>query len=1112
MKQVLSGRPRRLLLMTLIAALIILPPLLSTSASSRESDRLSSPGFEGVSTLRVVPVSSATLVNYDPEGALDDYYYIAAVPYTTFYSREDNKIVSSPVLFYTPPRETTSDEEKTLNSYPAVKYLMEDVLTVNGGSLKRINLLGFSTPPAQIGGEWKAEEVNTIEGEGPWEVSAALAKDGWKYSRVAVIAVIDPSPPQPDREISGELEGVTPSASPEKGSVEGSKMPSPVDPNEHPFTVGEGYKYIDAVMTWSQTQLGELLARGKDPDLQLYDMQLGEVAASEEWNVLTGASEHVASYVYHSGEWKFAVTYMPTESYEYQKALADYFERNPRILERVNPEQPWSAEVNYRIDYTLYPGVEIDIPDEVPFYSRDATFEVSWDDPSARLGIILLDENGAEVTTAMDSTQSRRQVLEVKSLGMGRYRVAVVNLEGSSTKFKLSYSFRQVKDPREGDSFASATNGAVLASLLNAPLLYVPYGRLPGEVKDALNLLGVEKVYVVDLGGHAGEGLFKGIDRARGLLQKEIKVKRITSYVDIYREIISRAGTDGKPTGDVVFTTVDPWSYWYVAARRENPKGEFPGAYFVGPATLAAAHHGSPVFITDVHRRLSQAQAWHNNFWLKAYPSRLPPSVGCMVLEGKAIYSFLMQMGAEIGGIKGVKESIITVADQFDIGTSWDRALVGAAQAGRIMGSPVDAAAWISRSIFYPQIIFANPAVNPALDEHDGMRWQGSSSTRVGGVLRIVEEEREVQTRYAVQETWVSYQYKFNERGSEYWGCKYTTRTGIVPGETPSDDPIDPNGVWPDIDTSEMVPYYLEKIGYDHVQTTTFERTVENLNRGVIMWLEVMHGGHTESGVVGWWNPDANEERDPWRGYEENGIPVSGDLQRLRGATDDPDVATMNKHIGLDVQPGFGPVTDAGIIPETHDGVVIALLQQRQTEYSNRGLQIDEALDNIHSMGFSAGSCLIANTYLHLSLVRHGSVFQVIDPWLTSWYSSFAMETFVKDIYYNYTVGEAYERGIAHVGIEYLLDAWWWDIFENLVFYGDPDLKVFSPMHAWGQPEALRSPVNIGGHTPFGAESHPNRVRGSLLLDALFITGVGLLTAEVIRRLYLKRRIAAAGR
>jgi len=98
MKQVLSGRPRRLLLMTLIAALIILPPLLSTSASSRESDRLSSPGFEGVSTLRVVPVSSATLVNYDPEGALDDYYYIAAVPYTTFYSREDNKIVSSPVL------------------------------------------------------------------------------------------------------------------------------------------------------------------------------------------------------------------------------------------------------------------------------------------------------------------------------------------------------------------------------------------------------------------------------------------------------------------------------------------------------------------------------------------------------------------------------------------------------------------------------------------------------------------------------------------------------------------------------------------------------------------------------------------------------------------------------------------------------------------------------------------------------------------------------------------------------------------------------------------------------------------------------------------------------
>jgi hypothetical protein len=135
-------------------------------------------------------------------------------------------------------------------------------------------------------------------------------------------------------------------------------------------------------------------------------------------------------------------------------------------------------------------------------------------------------------------------------------------------------------------------------------------------------------------------------------------------------------------------------------------------------------------------------------------------------------------------------------------------------------------------------------------------------------------------------------------------------------------------------------------------------------------------------------------------------------------------------------------------------------------------------MENIHSMGFNGGSCLIANTYLHTSLVRHGSVFQVIDPWLTSWYSAFAMETFIRDIILGYSVGEAYERGIAHVGVQYLTEGWWWDIFENLVYYGDPDLHVFVPNDPWDEPAPLtyeKSAV-ISGHAPFGANEHPNAI------------------------------------
>jgi hypothetical protein len=159
---------------------------------------------------------------------------------------------------------------------------------------------------------------------------------------------------------------------------------------------------------------------------------------------------------------------------------------------------------------------------------------------------------------------------------------------------------------------------------------------------------------------------------------------------------------------------------------------------------------------------------------------------------------------------------------------------------------------------------------------------------------------------------------------------------------------------------------------------------------------------------------------------------------------------------------------------------------------------MDEAFDNLHSMGFSGGSCLIANTYLHLMMVRHGSVFQVIDPWLTSWYSAFAMDLFLRDMYYGHTVGQAYERGISYVGIDYLNDGWWWDIFENLVYFGDPDLTLFSPKYKWAEPDALPEGLTIGGHSPFGADDHPHSTGTGLWLDGMLalvvigVVGVGI--------------------
>jgi len=131
---------------------------------------------------------------------------------------------------------------------------------------------------------------------------------------------------------------------------------------------------------------------------------------------------------------------------------------------------------------------------------------------------------------------------------------------------------------------------------------------------------------------------------------------------------------------------------------------------------------------------------------------------------------------------------------------------------------------------------------------------------------------------------------------------------------------------------------------------------------------------------------------------------------------------------------------------------------------------------------------------MHMAMIRHGMVFQVIDPWLTSWYAAFAIETFVRDMILGATVGESYQQGIAHVGIQYLVEQWWWDIFENVVFFGDPKLQVYMPVRGWDKPMASPFGIDIGGHTPDGAPNHPAKVKSTTMTEYLIY---GLITAGV---------------
>jgi len=1162
----------------IISFLLLIGILIPMTQAKTNIERVS--GFDkGPSSLPVVPMKKTTFVGFDKDSILDDYAFLASVPTSVF--QHDNKLFSHPLLFFDDKYDYENDWERTLNPRQGLDYFMEDYMNYSNSKLDQMTLV--NVPINKINKDkWNAEEYIIIEGDNPYNIANQIAKQDWSYSDDIVISVIKEKYENPQIVTSKKTKGVFESCNVDQRSFEMQRPVIGTGATYETFDINnQEYKYVLTKMSWEGKE---------DYDLQIYDPELGMVeTAFNSYGSPYPFSELVGSFVYNYGEWEVSVSAQAKKSASNNlgtmESMCYYTTPEPTLLSSLFNTNTVDIEI------ALLPGITVPL-EPTPYGCRDIEISLDWDNPNANLGFTVLDPIGTEIASSFKLSEASQKCLSLKEMSEnpdGSNNEITLNLEKfgetleeehysvcifsigdlkSDVNYNLEYSWSQNFTKAEGDGLESACNGAVLASCMNTPLLYTNPKSLSSETKKVLYKLGVENIYIVDLGGHLS-------NKVKDELKEIANVKKtFTKSLDLFNAIRDKSGAN-----DVVFSTIEPWDYWYVGHKdlwgtTREPVGQWDGAYHFGQAAYLAAHHGSPVIIVDNHPVLDQATTWATDWWrLNAYNRFNLPSAGAMTLTAKRAYEFLEENEfgkVEVGGPeKQVHETIITVAGQFDIGVPWDRSFTGAGLNGRFWGHPVDSAYAICRNIFYPALIFENAAMNKVTltqgSESTSKLIGGRISKPFGSTLKITKPMQEEEFEYPVLQTYLTCGYRYNEESWKHFNCKYTRADGIIPYDTPSPDPIDEgvahgktSAYYPDMSESETIPIYCEKAGYDNVFSTNFEYITKNLNDGVLIWCSNIHGSHFHGGGLEIWDP-ANPyclEENPWRAYEPigfklgnldefirwlgfygyhifenmgNEIPILETLSKIpirpielapeHGATDNPDVAFLNPQLTKlnEIFKPISPIIDVWgpwpfMIYRTRLLHPIETIKQglpffnwadgdgkichsppsggRMVGSEKTGIDFDDALKNVHSTGINSISCLPAFTYLHLTWMRHGTTYQIIDPWTTTDWAGIWQQMLIKLFAMGYTVGEAYERGLRACGPLYSCGQSWWDLWENVVYAGDPDLRVFVPNtdytdylngyeeNHWTEEEtrpiSYDQELNINGHMPFGATAYPH--------------------------------------
>ncbi|MGY5876451.1 MAG: C25 family cysteine peptidase [Candidatus Thorarchaeota archaeon] len=616
-----------------------------------------------------VPLSKATFVASDPTSYKDEFSYFAAIP-TTVFAHSGTQYLS-PLIF------ASGSQSETWLIEDWVEYLSEDEGIT---SAVTIGDIPYSLT-TEIHNTLESRLWPQITGDDSAEIAALLAAQDWQTSDFAVISLAKDS--FSDSSIitgSGEhtFNEVSVTIAEPTASINND------NPIQITFTPPTSAGWVEGFVNWTGTELfTHTMGTPTEPavDYSVIDQVYFE---RNPGYVLSPVPLHFWYPKTSDGTWTIEVT----------------------------PESSISRTIPFDCEIKYHPGIEQSVT--VPLDAKWLNVSIIWDNIGTDLNIALVDPNGGLVQWAPAGSilsGPGGDSVNVPYPQAGEWKVVVAWMNAITEQNNVDVNWEIERLPQNLAGYLeSAANGAVLASLLNIPLLYVTDTSVPAITEWALNRLGVTNVILVDPADiHLGT-----LETQLGLLASLTNVATYGMITDLIWT--AQQANFGSTQNDIVITT---------------PMGS--GSEVFAPAAYTAAKQGAPVFslcgdgnlVTtraeetwapyligpeiDAYYITSRWTTRTENGW---YDERIPNRYS-MHESATQFKNFLdLRSAFDANGSQSV--TIISSTDL--IKTSFDRSLQGHFQVGRIpTNDPALASVFINRGALHRFLFLSAESADTAL-------------------------------------------------------------------------------------------------------------------------------------------------------------------------------------------------------------------------------------------------------------------------------------------------------------------------------------------------------------------------------------------------------------